>query len=114
MPLPLSLPMMRRISASLHLGSRGPHGQSSLSHLQWWTHVPDGGLELVHVFLLVKYLLHGSGQMRPEAGVGTGRLRDPLLQRPVGVAPRLLKVVMLRVQEVVHLGPQPLRLRPGS
>ena len=66
------------------------------------------------MFLLVKDLLHGSGQMRPEAGVGTGRLRDPLLQRPVGVAPRLLKVVMLRVQEVVHLGPQSLRLRPGS
>jgi len=66
------------------------------------------------VFLLVKYLLHGSGQMRPEAGVGTGRLRDPLLQRPVGVAPRLLEVVMLRVQEVVHLGPKSLRLRPGS
>ena len=106
--------MMRRISASLHLWSGGPHGQPGLSHLQWRTHVPDGGLELVHVLLLVKDLLHGAGQVRPQIGVGGGRLRDPLLQRPVGVAPGLLEAVVLRVQEVVHLGPQPLGLGPGS
>ena len=108
------LPMVRRIPASLHLWSGGPHGQSGLSHLQRRTHVPDGGLKLVHVLLLVKDLLHGAGQVGPEAGVGAGRLRDPLLQRPVGVAPGLLEAVVLRVQEVVHFGPQPLGLGPGS
>ena len=77
-------------------------------------HAPDGSLQLVHVFLLLEYLLHSAGQMRPEVGVGALGAGDPLLECLVGVGPVLMEIVVLRVQQIVHGGSQPLRPRPCS
>ena len=66
------------------------------------------------MFLLLEYLLHGAGEMRPEVGVGALSAGDPLLERLVGVGPVLMEIVVLRIQEIVHCGSQPLRPRPRS
>ena len=77
-------------------------------------HTPNSGLQLIHVFLLLEYLLHGAGQMGPEVGVGTLSVGDPLLERLVGVGPALVETVVLRVQQIVYSGSQPLGPRPRS
>ena len=52
--------------------------------------------------------------MGPQVGVGALSTGDPLLESFVGVGPVLVEAVVLRVQQVVHCGSQPLRARPRS
>ena len=73
--------MVGRISASLHLWSRGPEREPCLRHLEGRAHVPDGGGKMVHVLFLVEYFLHGSGQVRPQVSVGRICVCDSLLER---------------------------------
>ena len=105
---------MWRVPAGLNLRPGGPQGQSGLGHLQWRSHASDGGLEVVDVLLLVVDLLHGPGQVGLEAGVGTLGAGDPLLECLVGVSPVLVEVVVLRVEKVVHSGPQSLGPGPRT
>ena len=52
--------------------------------------------------------------MRPQVGVGALSTGDPLLESFVGVGPVLVEVVVLRVQQIVNCGSQPLRARSRS
>ena len=76
-------PVMRPVSASLHLWPRGSEGEPGLRHLEGRAHVPDGGGQLVHVLLLVEYLLHGAGQVGPQVSVSRAGVCNALLERSV-------------------------------
>ena len=64
---------------------------------------------MVHVLLLVEDLLHGPAEVGPQVGVGAVRVCNALLERPVCVNPALLHFSVLSVQDVINIGPQPLR-----
>ena len=117
--------MVRRVSAGLHLWPRGPEGEPGLRHLERRAHVPNGGGQLLHVFLLVEDLLHSARQVGPQVSVSRIGVCDTLLERSenseydritlfdgiplVGVDPVLLYVVVLSVEDIIHISPQPLR-----
>ena len=66
------------------------------------------------MLLLLEDLLHGAGEVGPQVGVGALSVGDPVLECLVGVGPVLVETVVLRVEEIIHCGSQPLRPGPRS
>ena len=110
----LHQPMVRGVSAQLHVRTVAASLQPGLGHLQRVPLHPDGLLQSLHMLLLVVDLLHGLGEVGLELVVGVRGLLDPLLEGHVGVVPVTPHLVSALSDQIVHLASESLRGRSRS